>query len=92
MYGTIFPMKVKPGQEEAAISLMKEWEKERKPKVGGAAGGYVMKPDNKQGLLIGVAVFKDKASYMANADGTSSKRIPSGKTGSTSWTCQVNTS
>ena len=68
MYGTIFRMKVKPGQEEAVVSLMQEWEKERKPKVGGAVGGYVMKPDNKQGLLIGVAVFKDKASYMANAD------------------------
>ena len=68
MYGTIFRMKVKPGQEDAVVSLVKEWEKERKPKIVGVVGGYVMKPDNKQGLLIGVAVFKDKASYMANAD------------------------
>ena len=33
MYGTIFRMKVKGGQEQRAVELFKEWERERKPKA-----------------------------------------------------------
>ena len=60
-------MKVKPGQEQRLVELFKDWERERQPKVKGAIGGLIMKPDNKAGELVGVAVFEDKASYMANA-------------------------
>ena len=68
MYGTIFRMKVKSGQEERVTAVFKNWEQEQQPKVKGAIGGYLFKPDNKVGELIGVAVFEDKASYMANAN------------------------
>lgn len=68
MYGTIFRMKVKPGQEQAVVKLFQEWDQERKPRVKGAVGGYLMKPDNRPGELVGVAVFQDRASYQANAD------------------------
>ena len=68
MYGTIFRMKVKSGQEQKIIDLFEEWERERKPKVKGAIGGYLLRPDNRPGELTGVAVFADKASYEANAD------------------------
>ena len=68
MYGSIFRMKVKPGQEQKIAELMKEWERDRKPKVKGAVAGYLLKPDKGSGELIGIAVFKDKASYTANAD------------------------
>ena len=34
----------------------------------GAIGGYLFKPDNRAGELIGFAVFSDKDSYVANAD------------------------
>ena len=68
MYGTIFHMKVKSGQEQTVIDLMETWERERKPKVKGAVGSLMMRPDNKPGYLIGAAVFEDKASYEANAD------------------------
>ena len=34
--------------------------------VKGVVGGYLMKPDSDQGELIGVAVFEDKAAYLAN--------------------------
>lgn len=68
MYGTIFRMRVKPGQEEGVVKLFQEWDRERKPQVEGALGGYVMRPDNRPGELIGVAMFRDKASYLANAD------------------------
>ena len=68
MYGTIFPMKVKPGQEQRVVDVFQEWETERRPKVEGVVAGFLFKPDKKPGELVGVAVFKDRASYMANAN------------------------
>ena len=68
MYGTIFRMKVKQGQEQRVVDIFKDWEKERKPHVKGVIGGYLMKPDKGSGELIGVAIFEDKAAFMANAD------------------------
>lgn len=68
MYGSIFRMRVKSGQEQSVIDAFAQWEEERKPKVKGALAGLVMKPDGKPGDLIGVAVFEDKAAYRANAD------------------------
>jgi quinol monooxygenase YgiN len=68
MYGTIFRMKVKRGQEQKVADLLNEWNRERKPKVKGVVAAYMMKPDKKAGELIGVAVFRDRAAYMANAN------------------------
>ena len=68
MYGTIYRMKVKSGQEQKVIDLADEWDREYKPKIKGAIGGLLMKPDNKPGELIGVALFQDKATDEANAD------------------------
>ena len=47
--------------------LFQEWERDRKPEVKGAMGGYVYKLDN-TGELVGVAVFSDKDTYKANAE------------------------
>ena len=84
MYGSIFRMQVKPGQEQSVIDAFDQWDKERQPHVKGAIGGLLMKPDREarradrrrrvrgpvleHGELIGVAVFEDRASYRANAD------------------------
>ena len=68
MYGTIFRMRVKPGQEQGVVDLFKDWETERKPSVKGAVGGFLFKPDDTSDELIGIAVFQDRASYSANAD------------------------
>ncbi|MCI0439344.1 MAG: hypothetical protein L0177_09460 [Chloroflexi bacterium] len=68
MYGTIFRMKPKQGQEQKIIELFEEWERTRKPKVKGAVAGFLMRPDKMAGELVGVAIFSDKASYDANAD------------------------
>lgn len=74
MYGTIFRMKIKVGQEQNIVDLFKEWDRDRKPNTKGAIGGLIMKPDNSSGELIGVAVFADKESYMANADNPEQNR------------------
>ena len=68
MYGTIFHMKVKPGQTQQAVDLFQEWERDRQPNVKGAIGGLVMRPENRSDELVGVAIFQDKAAYTANAD------------------------
>ena len=68
MYGTIFRMKVKSGQSQRVIQIFEEWEAQQKPVVKGAVGGLVMKPDGSSNELVGVAIFEDKQSYLANAD------------------------
>ena len=68
MYGSVFRMKVKPGKNQAIADLFSEWDRERQRQVPGAIGGFVLRPDRAAGELIRVAVFKDKASYRANAD------------------------
>ena len=68
MFGTIFRMRPKAGQEQAIISLFEEWERERRPKVKGAGAGYLVKPEKSPGELIGIAAFSDRESYLANAN------------------------
>jgi quinol monooxygenase YgiN len=67
VYGSIFRMRVKKGREQKIIELMDQWEREVRPKVPGAVAAYTMRPDAAQNELIGVAIFKDQASYRANA-------------------------
>ena len=67
MYGTIFRMKVITGKEGEFLATLEKWERERKPKVAGAMGSLVLKSDRVPGEFLGVAVFKDKRSYTANA-------------------------
>lgn len=67
-YGTIYRMRPKAGAEPQVAALLDEWERDRKPKVPGAVGGYLFRPDNRPGELIGVAIFRDRQSYVANAD------------------------
>lgn len=68
MYGTVAHMRIKPGQEKAAIALLKEWERERKPKVKGAIASYLYKKDTNPNELIMAVVFQDKKTYVANAE------------------------
>ena len=65
MYGTIFRMKVKDGEKPNVISLFKNRSSQR---IQGAIATYLMIPDNSIGELVGVAVFEDKAAYVANAN------------------------
>lgn len=68
MYGTIFRMKVKPGQEQKVIELVDQWYRERRPHVKGAIADFLLKPDRKKGEMVGVAVFQDRETYRANAN------------------------
>ena len=67
MYGSIFRMKVISGKERELLAIFQKWERERQPKVAGVVASFVLKSDKAAGEFWGVAVFKDKKSYTANA-------------------------
>lgn len=62
MYGTIAKLNAKPG----AIEELSKMETRRKP--AGYIGSYVYKSDKDPNELWLVAIFKDKATYLANAN------------------------
>jgi quinol monooxygenase YgiN len=68
MFGTVYQMKPKAGQEQAVAEHLRRWEKELRPSVKGAVAGYLFKSRDDQGRLIGVAVFDSETSYRKNAD------------------------
>lgn len=68
MYGTIARMKVKAGRLDDLKGLFDEWSRERQPKIKGAVAGYLFNLDDEADGAMMVAVFSDKASYVANAD------------------------
>ena len=63
MYGSIFNLKPKKGKREELISHLKIDEE----KPDGGLAWYVLDPDN-NGDLVAIAIFKDKKSYLANAE------------------------
>ena len=68
MYGTIFRMKIKSGKERELLAAFERWERELKPKFAGVMASLLLKSDKVPGEFLGVAVFKDKESYAANAN------------------------
>lgn len=64
MYGSIFNLKVKPGHEADLLKTLNETTSDT-PEGGFAF--FVMQPDQ-GGDWAAVAVFKDKESYVANAN------------------------
>ena len=62
MYGTIFTLNIKPGHHDALIKAFTEQD----PPAGMVAW-FVMNPDAQESW-IGVAIFEDKETYVANAE------------------------
>lgn len=67
MYGTIARMQPKAGKQAELVSLIADWNRQRKPKVPGAVAAYVLTPDDGSVEAQMIAVFADKSSYRANA-------------------------
>jgi len=67
MYGSIFRMKVIPGQE-AKLLEGSEMGGGAKAESERAVASLVLKSDKRPGEFVAVAVFKGKASYAANAN------------------------
>ena len=62
MYGTIFNLNVKPGHE---ADIMNELNVDIRP---GMVAWFLMRPDDSNADLIGVAIFESKEAYLANAN------------------------
>ena len=63
MYGTVFSMTVKKGHKEKLIKAIGS--DEYPP---GMVCWFLLDPDNSSENMTGVAVFKDKESYIENAN------------------------
>jgi len=67
MYGTVARMKVKAGELEQLQKSLEDWG-DQDPKAVGAVATYIYQLDNDPNELIMAVLFKDKKTYMANAD------------------------
>jgi quinol monooxygenase YgiN len=68
MYGTIYRMQPRQGQEHAVLEQLQCWEQERQPKVTGYIGGYVLQSASSSGDILGIVVFDSQANYIKNGD------------------------
>ncbi len=64
MYGTIFNLDVKDEHKESLLNIMQQ--NDRVPE--GMVAWFLMNPSDEGKDLIGVAVFKNKESHLANAE------------------------
>ena len=68
MYGTVFTFRAKEGKADEVKRLVSEWIVKRQPAVSGSKAGYLYQLDSDPNAFVGVAVFNDKTTYVANAD------------------------
>jgi quinol monooxygenase YgiN len=64
MYGTIARMQLKPGMEARMLEFSRQAEER---KIPGAVATYVYRLDQEPNTYMLAVVFKDRASYVANA-------------------------
>ena len=64
MYGTVARMKIKPGSEAKLTADMKQYDD---LKIPGFVSSMVYRMDDDPNVVYMAVVFKDKASYHANA-------------------------
>lgn len=68
MFGTIFSMRPKPGQENAVVALFERWDRERRPKIKGPLAGHLYRNVQNPGELMAAVVFDSRDNYFANAN------------------------
>jgi len=68
MFGTVARLRIKPGHEQALLDMQNKWNETRRPAAIGAVAAYVFKSDRdaEEGTLV--AIFRDRESYVANAE------------------------
>ena len=68
MFVNVFTYRAKPGQEEAVIAHLDNWERERHPKARGFVGGEVYRDIKDRRHFINVARFESAEAARAVAD------------------------
>jgi hypothetical protein len=92
MYGTIFRMKVKAGQESKVVDVFREWDWVRQHEVKGIMASFLLRPASYSGEMLGVArpPTGPTPRTLPSTSGTSScgsfcKMTRSGRMGTTLW-------
>ncbi|MGI8552946.1 MAG: antibiotic biosynthesis monooxygenase family protein [Dehalococcoidia bacterium] len=67
MFGTVFHMRPRQGQEQAVEEMFRRWNRERRPKVAGVVSSHLLKSQSHPGEIVGIAVFDSEANYRKNA-------------------------
>ena len=62
MFGTIFRMRPRAGQEQALTQMLERWQRERRPQVQGFVASYLLTSRTHPGEVVGVAVFDSERS------------------------------
>ncbi len=68
MFGTIYRMRVKSGQEQAIEELSRRWDRKRRPHVTGYLGEYLLRPKGDSNEIWGLVIFDSEANYRKNAE------------------------
>jgi quinol monooxygenase YgiN len=68
MYGTLYRLQPRAGQEQAVLDHLFRWEQEYLPGVSGYVGGYLFQPTSEPFELIGILVFESPNSYRTHRD------------------------
>lgn len=67
MYGALARYHPQPGQERAVGELGRRWLRERAPDALGFVAEYVLRPDDRPGEILALAIFNSKVTYRQNA-------------------------
>ena len=68
MFGTIFTVRPKPGQENAVVGHFEKWARERGSKAKGALASYLYRNVQNPAELMCAVVYDSRDSYFANAN------------------------
>ena len=72
MYGTLYNLQPRQGQQQAVLDHLFRWEQEYLPQVTGYLGGYLLEPAAQAlsapfGILV-IVVFDSQAAYTRHRD------------------------
>jgi quinol monooxygenase YgiN len=72
MYGTLYHLQPRQGQQQAVLDHLFRWEQEYLPQVTGYLGGYLLEPAAQAlsapfGILV-IVVFDSQAAYTRHRD------------------------
>lgn len=68
MYGSVFRLRPRPGQDDALLDELKRWREERYSHAIGFVGWVCLESQSHPGEYVNTLVFDDRETYMRNAN------------------------
>jgi hypothetical protein len=73
MFGAIYRLRPRPGEEAAVEESFRRWQ-DRRARAPGAVAEYLLRPSARPGELVGIALFESEYSFRREADDTARTR------------------